>query len=771
MNGEAKKSLKKLICAGISILFITASAKATLVNSNSIVQDGIEYYIQTDNAVYNLGEDVEMLYRITNLTDEEVLIGCSRSGEFDLWVQKDGQTIWALAHWFTWFSPGVELSAGELQEISHNWDMKDDDGVLVEPGIYNVVGVMYNEPWNYYNNRGYTITEVGVPITIIPEPATRTIYVDADAPAANDGSSWTDAYNYLQDALADANSAAKPIEIRVAQGIYKPDEGIGITPGDREATFQLTNGVSLMGGFAGFGEPDPNARDINAYETILSGDLDGNDIDVNDLYDLLDEPTRAENSHHVVTASGTNETAVLDGFTITAGNANVCDVQHGFGAGIYNNSSSPTMANCTFSRNAASLGGGGMYNVNSSPTLTNCMFGGNSAKQWGGGMYSGGVSSPTLSNCTFSDNQGYRGGGMYSTGGQLTLTTCTFNRNTAYHGGGIENITSSLMLKNCIFSGNSAVECGGGLHDYESSMTITNCVFSGNSASGRHIGGGGICFEDSSLSITNTTFSGNLAVKHGGGIYCPFPPMPSAALSGSSAGLAAGPFTINSCILWGNSDSGGEDESAQLDVYIPPVVNYSCIQGWTGALGGIGSIGDDPCFMAPGYWDANGAWVDSDYHLLAGSPCIDAGDPNYVPEPNETDLDGKPRIINGRIDMGAYEYMPSIPAEVDIEPDTLNLTSKGKWITAFIRLTEDYDVDDIEPNSVFLEEQIKAEQLLVNEQEQVAIAKFSREEVQAILNTGDIELTITGWLKDGTRFEGKDTIKIIDNNVKKKGRR
>ena len=121
--------------------------------------------------------------------------------------------------------------------------------------------------------------------------------------------------------------------------------------------------------------------------------------------------------------------------------------------------------------------------------------------------------------------------------------------------------------------------------------------------------------------------------------------------------------------------------------------------------------------------------------------------------------------------MGAYEYMPSIPAEVDIEPDTLNLTSKGKWITAFIRLTEDYDVDDIEPNSVFLEEQIKAEQLLVNEQEQVAIAKFSREEVQAILNTGDIELTITGWLKDGTRFEGKDTIKIIDNNVKKKGRR
>ena len=157
------------------VLSIAAMAEATPIDSNAIVRDGIEYHIQTDKAVYDLGEDVEMLYSITNLTDEEVLIGCSQSGEFNLWVQKDGQTIWALAHVFIGFSPGVGLSAGELREISHNWDMKDDDGVLVEPGIYNVVGVMYNEPWNYYNNRGYTITEVGVPITIIPEPGSLAI--------------------------------------------------------------------------------------------------------------------------------------------------------------------------------------------------------------------------------------------------------------------------------------------------------------------------------------------------------------------------------------------------------------------------------------------------------------------------------------------------------------------------------------------------------------------------------------------------------------------
>ena len=136
------------------------------------------------------------------------------------------------------------------------------------------------------------------------------IFVDADATGANDGSSWADAYNYLQDALADANLDD---EIHVAQGIYKPDQGVNQTPGDRTETFQLKNGVSIKGGYAGFGESDPNARDIELYETILSGDLygdDGPDFANND-----------ENSYHVVTSIRTDETAVLDGFTITAGNA------------------------------------------------------------------------------------------------------------------------------------------------------------------------------------------------------------------------------------------------------------------------------------------------------------------------------------------------------------------------------------------------------------------------------------------------------------------
>ena len=84
-----------------------------------------------------------------------------------------------------------------------------------------------------------------------------------------------------------------------------------------------------------------------------------------------------------------------------------------------------------------------------------------------------------------------------------------------------------------------------------------------------------------------------------------------------------------------------------------------------------------------------------------------------------------------------------------------------------IWLPEDYNVVDIDPNRVFLEDEIQAELLKLDEEQQVAIAKFSRSDVQAILNAGDAELTITGRLTDGTVFEATDVIKVIDKAVGK----
>ena len=83
-----------------------------------------------------------------------------------------------------------------------------------------------------------------------------------------------------------------------------------------------------------------------------------------------------------------------------------------------------------------------------------------------------------------------------------------------------------------------------------------------------------------------------------------------------------------------------------------------------GGFSGTGNINANPYFVQLGYWDATDIWVEGDYHLLPDSPCIDTGDPAYVPAPDETDIDGGPRVINGIVDMGAYEY------EGSSEPDT-----------------------------------------------------------------------------------------------------
>jgi len=474
------------------------------------------------------------------------------------------------------------------------------------------------------NSRIWLAISVLLSVTLCTTVPAKTIYVDADAAGANNGSSWQNAYVYLQEALAAANLSEKPVEIRVAQGVYRPNQGLVAIPEFdwRTTTFQLVSGVAIKGGYAGLGQPDPNARNVELYETILSGDLNGNDADVADPCDLLNEPTRADNSYHVVTGSGTDLMAILDGFSVTGGNA--LNNEGKTGGGILNMYGNPTLNNCTVKKNIA-VNGGGMFNSYSSPTLNYCVFQENSADRCGGMQNAN--SSPALTNCIFRRNYSYRtGGGMYNNRSDTLISNCLFTNNRArFYGGGIENFLSSPNLVNCIFSGNVGSSGGGAIFCTDSDPALANCAFVGN-----------------------TGQPGNAFLAY--------------SMTSGSHG-----HVVN-CIFRDGGDEISNDGPSIVEVA------YSNVQGgWIGE----GNIGADPFFAEPGRWadvndpnvvvepnDPNAAWVDGDYHLKsqAGrwepvsknwvmddvtSPCIDTGDPN-------SPVGDEPQPNGGRINMGVY---------------------------------------------------------------------------------------------------------------------
>ncbi len=476
-----------------------------------------------------------------------------------------------------------------------------------------------------------------------PFTAAQTIlYVNDDAAGATDGSSWMDAFIDLQDALAAAQSGD---QIWVAVGIYRPDAGSG----DRTATFQLINGVALYGGFDGT-ETTLAGRAGLFDQTVLTGDLAANDVsnqsafmqcysrdgvpylsgcesfdtDADGDVDALDGHTD-ENSQHVVTGSGIDGSAVLDGFTITAGKASGPQYEDQHGGGMYNFEGDPKVARCTFTWNWAhgdSIGGygGGMANDSSSPTVIDCTFKENWACVFGGGMYS--ISgSPTVIGCTFVGNHVaiFDGGGMYchKNSGNLTIVDCSFVGNFARGFGG-------------------GVYAGGG-------TTLTNCTFSGNIVI--EFGGGTYIAHASSVALTNCTFSRNTAYLFAGGLY------------------AAAAVTLSNCVFWGNilANYPATDEEEQILLGDPAsTVDFTCVQGWTGIYGGVGNTGDDPAFVdADGADDIDGT-LDDNLRLSPGSPVIDAGDDTTVTV--GTDLAGNARIMDGdddgtpTVDMGAYEF-------------------------------------------------------------------------------------------------------------------
>jgi hypothetical protein len=530
------------------------------------------------------------------------------------------------------------------------------------------------------------------------------LYVDDDAPPGGDGLSWETAFRYLQDALAAAREPGSDVdEIRVGEGVHYPDEGSGQTPGDRTASFILIDGIPVVGGFAGLGASDPDEHDPEVYETMLSGDLGGDDYPPFHNYD--------ENSLHVTMTPGEGEGFTLIGVAVSGGNADGGNPQAGNdrGGGLYSTGVSIDLIRCRFSRNRSgepgSWGwGGAIFADGALINATECEFRQNYAHARGGAIRLQGGATITGDRCTFSQNSGYSGGAIDAfTAGVVSLNACVFQQNEARAAGGgavsVEQL-DEVVVTECDFESNHAEGAGGGLEaspapsihvessrfiDNESvagggavvqavSCTVENCVFLDNRAL---YFAGGLFYQSADGYVVNCLVARNLSL-HGGGIFTGaenshFVNCTIAFNVGNGIvhDLVGDGTVVSNSIVWGNSPHqiAPFDPSRAAEL----TVRYSDVQGgWDGL--GEDNIDADPLFVSPGA---------DNFRLSFGSPCIDAGDNDAIPPEIELDLDDEPRIQGDIVDMGAYEgedeFEPPQASNPDLDQGESDMLIPGGW--------------------------------------------------------------------------------------------
>jgi len=264
--------------------------------------------------------------------------------------------------------------------------------------------------------------------------------------------------------------------------------------------------------------------------------------------------------------------------------------------------------------------GVGETSVLSGLTITGCS---------GGGIRCASSSNPTITKCIITNNSAERGAGINCQESSPTITYCTISSNTTSLGGGAGircASSSSPTISGCTIRDNTSVDHAGGIDCHSSNPTITNCVITGNTAAQE---GGGVYLESSSPIITNCTIADNTSQSgSGGGIY--------------THNVSSSP-TVTNCILW-------DDSPLEIQGTGEPSVTFSDVEG---EYSGQGNIDSDPLFFGGG-----------NYRLTDSSPCINVGN-NNAPDIPETDKDGNPRIMEGIVDMGAYEVRPVVYVSKD----------------------------------------------------------------------------------------------------------
>lgn len=301
-----------------------------------------------------------------------------------------------------------------------------------------------------------------------PEPM-RILYVDRSAAGVRSGEDWANALTTLQDALA---AAVAGDQIWIAQGVYRPDQGVGFGLGDRTASFQLPLGVAIYGGFPAGGGTWQD-RDPEYFCTVLSGDLKEND--------RAGFWFHGDNSFHVIQVVASDPHTILNGCTIAGGNASPAGGTDGRGGGILLSGGELSVQYCIFRDNLA-LEGGAVYNHGANPVFIRCRFTANYANNRAGAIGNAGNSCPVVACCRFLGNGAYESGGAIENIDSLacpTVINSIFMDNKAGWGGALAGRGSSRpVLWNCTLYANEAREAGGGIwsEHYITSPVVVSCI-------------------------------------------------------------------------------------------------------------------------------------------------------------------------------------------------------------------------------------------------------------------------------------------------------
>jgi predicted outer membrane repeat protein len=564
-------------------------------------------------------------------------------------------------------------------------------------------------------------------------------YVDAAATGANTGEDWENAMVSLQETLM---MAFPDDEVWVARGTYLPTDGIDCVPDTcRTFSFELLDRMSVYGGFAGF-ETTIEQRNPRANWTILSGDI-GENSDASDnsyhvvrirseaLQGTLDGFTITDGNADGDFNDNNRGGGIFNHGMYTIENCRINGNSAEEGGGIYTSSNGLIISNSDISGNVArGVGGGGGISADGSlygpgdVTLTDTTLAGNRALSGNGGGISnrgetdlirvvmiensaleergGAVFSAservngmtitdsefhenvtgeddggavynalkmTISGTTFMNNNAGGKGGAIANAGTLTVLDSTIDQNFARHGGGVHN-SGELVIGGSTISRNQTIDAGaglgGGLYNEMGGTTFTNGTISTNTAAS----GGGVYSTGQSLLFDHATIAFNDS---------------TASLAGGIATLTPATWLLHSLVATNtrNTDEGGiaDDVSGNFDQNS----EFNLVGAGDDASGishGVhnNQVGSTAFPIAPllGQLADNGGPAKT--HLpLAGSPAIDAGDPNFTPgmgnPPVETDQRGLDRIIDGdgnavaRIDIGSVEAPegsgPTLPCDLD----------------------------------------------------------------------------------------------------------